>query len=81
MPYIKEIFIMVLLALVIGGNLTDVIYERRNRQSCGYCSWLSRVVVPNLNPGLSPFLIIRYQRKFSVSSDSRRQNRLAAAPP
>ncbi len=29
MLYIKEIFIMVLLAFVIGGNLTDVIYDYR----------------------------------------------------
>jgi DNA-binding CsgD family transcriptional regulator len=36
MLYIKEIFIMVLLAFVIAGNLTDVIYDYREGASMAH---------------------------------------------
>jgi len=36
MLYIKEIFIMILLAFVIAGNLTDVIYDYREGASVGH---------------------------------------------
>lgn len=36
MLYINELFIMVLLAFVIVGNLTDVIYDYREGASLAY---------------------------------------------
>ncbi len=38
MLYIKELFIMLLLCIVIGGNLIDVVYDYREGASLAHLS-------------------------------------------
>lgn len=85
MLYIKELIIMILLALVVAGNLTDVIYDYREGASLAHLAIEIGLVVTSFS--LIAFLSFgiwsqsRSNRKLKAELSSLEKDRQAELPP